>query len=337
MGHEVYQKMVYSFEKPMWHVLAPPSLIPTSARGVLEGQFKGGFPIDVRPVYVKLNGKLHEKTKDFAIVRGAWTEDAEEEVFDYCSERYKPLQPGEIADCFDANVCEPAETMGFLRKGREMFISWTMPELEVIAGDVIKLYGIVKYGFDTFKGASLMTAIYRPICANTMAMAEGWAEHNGGKIWNSKGVNQNLLRDFGYWMEHVQGKALYEKELLQSFFGKLAHTPIKNDKEAWGILYDAYPDTESVSAMYPSQLRIAKEEKTLAFNESQAKVRDGIYAMFAGQGTAITPDCWGMFNSTTEFLNHYLPSKRPTASSMLFGGRNADAMKMVNVLSTWAG
>jgi len=59
--------------------------------------------------------------------------------------------------------------------------------------------------------------------------------------------------------------------------------------------------------------------------------------MFAGQGTAITPDCWGMFNSTTEFLNHYLPSKRPTASSMLFGGRNADAMKMVNVLSTWAG
>jgi len=336
MGHEVYQKMVYSFEKPMWHVLAKPSLVPTSARGILDGQFKGGYPIETRPVYVELNGQLHEKQKEFALVRGAWVDDPQEIVIDYCSERYKPLQPGEIADSFDANVGQPAETMGFLREGREMFISWVMPTFEVRPGDEVKLYGIIKNGFDTFKGASLFNAIYRPICANTMAMAEGWAENNGGKIWNSKGVNHNLLRDLGYWMEHVQSRALTEAELLKQFFGHLAKTPIKSDAQAWEILYQAYPDTVSISSLYPRQLRDAKEKKTVSENVSQAEMRDGIFAMFSGQGTGITADGWGLFNSGTEFLNHYKPSKRPTASSMMWGGRNDDAMKLVKVLSTWA-
>jgi len=338
MAHDIYEKMFYSFEKPAWHGLGIVSNEPQSAEEIINVKFNGAFPIHLRPVYVELNGEMQEKTKDFAVVRGASIADPVELVLDYCSDRYQPLQPIDVARSFDQSVREPAETLAFLGNGREMFISWQMPSFEVRTGDELELFGVVKTGFDTLKGANLFTSIFRPVCRNTLNMAEGWAKKNTdgtgkGNVWKGKGVNKNLLRDLGYWMAHVQANAVREGELLQSFFGKLAKTPIKSDVEVHEILYTAYPPVASVSEFYPKQLQTAKEEKTVAFNNGQEQLRDGIYRLFAGAGTAITPDYWGMLNATTEYFNHYQPSKRPIAESVMFGGRQKNSMKMVSVLA----
>jgi hypothetical protein len=338
MSANIHGEMVYSFEKPMWHNITKPSLVPMTAEEILDQRFGGGFGIETRPIHVLLNGEQVE-TGDFAIVRLPSPADKLGEiVFGYCTERYHPLQPRDVARSFDQNVLEYAETMAFLGNGEEMFISWKMPSFEVVVGDEIESYGIVRTGFDTLKGARLFTSIYRPVCANTINLAEGWAKRNTdgkgkGRIWRGKGVNKNLLRDLGYWMAHIQENALNEASLLKNFFGKLAQTPIRNDTEAYEILFEAYPPKDDVSKYYPKQLKDKKQEAIEDYNMGQEKLRDGIFELFAGAGTAITPDYWGMVNATSEYFCHVQPSKRPIAESVMFGGRQKNTMAVINTLS----
>lgn len=337
MSDNIHGKMVYSFEKPMWHNITEPSLVPMGAEEILDKRFAGGFGVELRPITVRLNGEDVE-TGDFAIVRGESPYDRKEVVFGYCSDRYTPLQPRDIARSFDTNVLQPAETMAFLGQGEEMFISWKMPSFEVVVGDTVDMYGIVRSGFDTMKGTRLFTSIYRPVCANTIALAQSWAKQNTdgmgkGNIWKGKGVNKNLLRDLGFWMEHVQVNAEKEVAILRDFFAKLAKTPIKKDEEAHEILFEAFPPTNDVSKFYPAQLQDKKAEAVAEYNEHQSSVRDGIFNLFSGAGTAITPDYWGMLNSTSEYFCHVMPSKRPIAESVMFGGRQKSTMRMVETLS----
>lgn len=341
MSANIYAKMVYSYKQPMWHSITQPSEVEMTAEQIMIQRFRGGFPIHVRPVTVTLNGVAVE-TGDFAIVRGSSGYEQEEVVFGYCSDRYQPLQPIEVAKSFDANVKEPAETMAFLGNGNEMFISWVMPmcEIQTVTGlDALQLYGIVRTGFDTLKGTRLFTSVVRPVCWNTITFAQEWAKQNTdkaagkGEIWKGKGVNKNLLRDLGYWMQHVQANAEKEVSLLQSFFGKIAKTPVKNDAEVHEILFEAFPPKQDVSAEYPAQLRTAKQEDTLVFNAGQNDLRDGIYGLFAGAGTAITPDYYGLVNATSEFFCHKQPSKRPIAESVMFGGRQKNTMRVVRVVA----
>lgn len=340
MTANIHGKMVYSFEKPMWHNITEPSLVPMSAERIMAERFQGGFPIHLRPVTVELNGTAVE-TGDFAIVRGNSPYDKKEIVFGYCSARYLPLQPIDVAKSFDTNVKQPAETMAFLGDGQEMFISWIMPKCDIVTTtglDEVEMYGIVRTGFDTLKGARLFTSVVRPVCWNTITFAQAWAKQNTdgkgrGNIWKGKAVNHNLLRDLGYWMAHVQENALAEVDLLKNFFGTLAKTPIKNEAEVHEILYTAYPPKTNVAEFYPIQLRTAKDEKTEHENVGLAEVRDGIYKLFSGEGTAITPDYWGMLNATSEYFCHVQASKRPIAESVMFGGRQANTMRMVTTLN----
>src|SRR5512135_355539 len=338
MPANIFEKMFYSYMQPAWHAIREPSLVKKSAIRIIDEDFQGAFSIENRPITVTLNG-VPTETGDFAIVRCASKADPNEIVFDYCTERYHPLQPREVAEKFDENVCEPAETLAFLGEGEDMFISWLMPTFEVRVGDEVQMYGIVRTGFDTKHGTKLFVSTVRPVCWNTITMAEEWAkahtnkDTNKGMIWTGKGVNRNLARDLGYWMQHVQSKALVEANLVQSFFSKLTEKPVKDDVEAYAILNTAYPNSNKDASNYPWQLRDAEQERIAGFNAGQGEIRDGIYGLFAGAGTQITPDYWGMLNATSEYFCHYQPSKRPIAESVMFGPRAKNITAMVETLS----
>jgi hypothetical protein len=345
MAHNIAQKMVYSFLKPMWHALTKPSLVPMTAVSIMKTLWHGGYEMRLEPVTVNLNGVPTQVNNSSAIVRGAFGE-LKDEVFAYVSDIYKPLQPMEIAQSYDDNVREPAETMAILNDGREMFISWKMPSFDVQVGgksDQIDMYGIVRAGFDTMVGTSLMTSTYRPICANTLAMAQNWANANTdvskrkGNVWKGKATNHNLLRDLGYWMEHVQENAKVEALLTQQFFAKLADTPVQSDEQVKDLIFEAFPSEYDNSAEFPRQLSAKKRQAVEEANESKEKTRDGIFTLFAGSGTGITPDFYGVLNATTEYFCHVQPSKRPIAQSVMFGNRQAQSMQMVKVLANYAG
>jgi hypothetical protein len=337
MAANIFGKCVYSFEKPMWHNITEPSDVPMGAEEILDNRFGGGFSVETRPITVHLNGENVE-TGDFAVVRTASPYEQKEVVFGYCTDRYQPLQPREVCRSFDTSVLEPAETMGFLGKGEQMFVSWKMPSFDIGKGDTVDLFGILKGGFDTLHGYSLFTSTVRVVCQNTLNFAEQWAKQNTdgngqGQIWKGRGVNKNLLRDVGYWMSHVQENAIRESNLIRSFFGQLAKTPITSDAEAKDILLEAFPAREDTSKYYPRQLKDEKAETIKAHNEKQEEIRGSIFELFSGAGTAITPDYWGMLNSTTEYFCHYQPSKKPIAESVMFGARQKNSMNMVKVLA----
>ena len=146
MAHEVLEDMVYSFKVPMWHNIAPPSETESTAIEILDNNFHGGFELILRPITVTLNDEEKE-TGDFALVRSRTSNvDSKEMVFGYCSEKYHPLQPREIATVFDTNVKKPVETMGFLKDGKDMFISFRMPKFSVVKDDELEMFGIIRSG-----------------------------------------------------------------------------------------------------------------------------------------------------------------------------------------------
>jgi hypothetical protein len=331
-----FGKMVYSQSLPMWHGLGTVNDKEQTAEQTMNETFLGGFPIELRQYSYPLNGQTVEDG-DCVIVRGACKYSPLEVKLGVCTSKFHPLQPAEVATCFDENVNRPVETMGFLGQGEDMFISWKMPSFEVKVGDELKLFGVVRTGFDTMHGPRLMTSIFRPVCQNTITMAERWSEQNSdgngkGMIWKGKGTSLNLLRDMGYWMKHVEQNAEREQALLKDFFALLAKTPVKSQKEADEIIYEAYPDSGDLSGYWPEELRQTKQETTLEFNQKQEGIRYGIGTLFAGAGAGITPDWYGLVNATSEYFCHYQPSKRPISGSVMWGARSKLTTRMMTVL-----
>jgi hypothetical protein len=283
------------------------------------------------------------ETGDYAVVRGKTSDpNSKEMIFGYCTERYKPLQPRDICEVFDLKTGKKAETMAFLSDGKEMFISFKMPSFEVVKDDTLDMYAIIRSGFDTLKGTGLFTSVYRPICANTLAMAASWADKNTdgqgrGNIWNSKHVNKNLLRDLGYWASFIVEDAERQASLINSFFAKLVQTPVKNDDEVQGILLEAFPDPKPMDEFYPKELKAEKQTKIEDESERLSGIRDGIFGLFSGGGIAITPDYYGVMNSTTEYFCHKMPSKKPVAASVMWGNRQKMTMQVIDVLKNRVG
>lgn len=336
MAHEIFERSAYSRMQPMWHGLGVVSQKAQTAVEAMTEHFEGGFDVILREINYILNGE-ENPTGDYAVIRGAYGE-SEEKKLAFCTDRYHPLQPIEVAHCFDENVGEPIETMAFLRDGAQMFISWSMPETEIEAGDPVELYGITDVGFDTKHGANLMTSVVRPVCANTLTFAENWANENTdkargkGKIWSGKATSRNLLRDLGYWMAHVQENALREAIVTTDILRTFAQTPIVNDAEVDRLLAQAFPTKNDPSENFPKQLRDAKRDAIALSNAKVMEHRNGIARLFQGAGTAIKPSYWGLLNATTEYHCHYMKSKKPIAESVISGNRAKMSAQMVNTL-----
>jgi hypothetical protein len=330
-------RMFYSAKSPAWHGLGKISMINSTAEKVLDDDFDGGFTVETRPVTVMLNGEQQE-VGDYAIVRSVTSaDDSKEVVFGYCSEKYHPIQPREIAQVFDTNVNKYVETMGFLGDGNDMFVSWAMPTFEVVKGDEVNMYGIIRSGFDSMKGTSLFTSTYRPVCQNTLNLAQNWAKSNTdgkgkGEVFNGKHVNKNLLRDLGYWAKYVVEQSERSSTEIKEMFQTFAATPIKTDEQAKELIWYAFPDKDALGEYYAPELRGAKETAINMDNAKISVVRDSVLQLFQGRGTGITPTYWGLVNSVSEYVCHYMPSKKPVAASIMFGNRNLITTRMLNVL-----
>lgn len=346
MGHKILQKMVYSDTQPMWHALTQPSLTPMSALEIYKQRFGNGFSVELaQSGYMTESGQWVEDEGKFKILRSPieaneFTGEAGDPnwvVFGDCTDRYHPLQPIEVAERFDEMVGEPVETMAFLGDGEDMFVSWKMPTIEVRPEDVVEMYAIIRGGFDTSNGWKLFTSTYRPVCYNTVTLAQGWADTNTnkeslrGNMWRGKGTSTTLLEDLGYWMKFLQDSAKQEVETTELFFKALAEQPITFEN-AQELLAVAYPYKSFDPDKCPPELRKRDGDRIADYNEGQRKLREGIYQVFSEQGTAISMDMWGLLNAGSEYFCHYMGSKKPIAESVMFGNRNSLTNKLIQVL-----
>lgn len=303
-----------------WHAKGIVSQEPLTAEEALVQI--GGVYIEKKPHMVTLNGVNTQV--GFDLVRSATPDDPTERMFGYTTEKYNVLQPLDFAMIFDEKVNQPVETIGFLGKGERMFLTWKLPSFDVATGDEVQLYGFLPLGFDGKMGASINVVTVRVVCQNTWRAAIMEAENSKvagrGVIWTGRHTSPNLVRDLGAWMEHVQSRAEQQTNMLRSFFGKLVATPL-TDGDVYSALFKVYPDPAKVGDV-PNSLRKIREDERDAKANSISRIRDGIFATWSGRGTAITPNAWGLFNATTEYMNFGLPSKKSTNESVLIGDRS---------------
>jgi len=339
MTHGIHGEMAYSFEKPMWHTLGKVSTVKQSAEEIVEADFGGGYTVRLEPITLHYNG-MENETGDFGIVRGKTNADKEEKVFGYVTGSFHPVQLMDVARTFDNMVGKPVETMAVLNDGALTFITWNLPSFDVVGFEHL-LFGAVSVGLDNKRGASLFTCNTRIVCWNTLCLAEGEARETkrnrkegqefNGMIYKGTKTNPKMIEHLGYWMKAVNDKMEKESSDVASLFQLFAKTPVKNEAEVHEILYTAFPPSGNLG-FYPAELRTEKEERMAKVDSENEKIRDGVYALFSGGGTAITPDYYGLFNSVSEYYCHVQASKKPIAQSVMFGNR-ADAMKnVVNVL-----
>jgi hypothetical protein len=337
MAHQIFGQRFYGNRKPAWHGLGITSETDQTAVEALSA-IGGGYWFEKRPVTVVLNNKQVE-TGDWAIVRSPLPDDPEERVFGYTTDRYNLFQPLEAVELFDEKVGEPVETLGMLQRGERMFLTWKMPTFEAVKSDPIDLYGFLALGFDGIMGASLNVVSVRVVCSNTWAAAISEAENTNergkGRIYSGKHTSKNMKYELGEWMGFVQQEAKQKVELTKSFFKTIAKVPLTEEKEVCRLLFSAYPDPIPLAkdAYIPDALRRGKEEKIEEKKELATKYRTGIVSLFFGQGTQITPNLYGLFNSTTEYFNYGQMEKKPANVSILMGTRADNMNKMAEVLA----
>ena len=335
MAHNIFGNRFYGSRTPAWHKLGIVSDKDQSAVESLTA-IGGGYWFEKRPVTVMLNG-VSTETGDWAIVRSPLPDDAEERVFGYTTDRYELLQPLDACELFDTKVNRPVETLGMLGKGERMFLTWKMPSFDVVKDDTVNTYGFVALGFDAVMGSSLNVVTIRVVCQNTwmaaIREAENSKERGRGRIYSGKHT-KNMKFELGEWMGYVQAEAERQVAMTKDFFGRLAATPLSEEKEVYQLLFAAFPDPEPLSstAYIPDSLRGKKVEKIEADKEIAERNRAGIANLLFGQGTQITPDYWGLFNATTEYFNYGQVEKKPASTSILMGNRATNMNAMAEVL-----
>lgn len=324
--------------KPAWHGLGKnftESINAVDAHDAMGGSFE----LVKKQVGVMFDDEFIAIPDSFAIVRGSTNKDPNDMVFGYCTNHYNIIQPLDILKKFDEKVGISIETIGLIQDGRKLFVTWKLPNFEVVSGDEIELFGAVMVGFDTVFSTRLNVLTTRILCENTfgLALEEESAEkkknRGRGTIYSSKHTNKNLLNELGEWMSCVHQNAEKQTNLLKSLFGKFVATPVIHEQQAKDLIYTAWPNPSPIPAVFPDALRKDKQEKIDAEAERLEGLRVGIYDVFStSKGIAIDENYWGLFNASTQYFNHEMKSKKDTSYSLVWGNRNGHMNHFAEVL-----
>ena len=335
----IFGQRFYGFGEGAWHNKGNVGLEPIEASEAWKQLTP--YWLEKRPVTVFLNG-IQQTVRDFAIVRSALPDDPQERIMGYVAGNYTILQPEDICRLFDENVKQPVNTLGCLGKGEKLFLTWQLPKIDV-KGDEVKTYGFVAGGFDGLYGVSLYLTTVRVVCQNTWMMAINEAESSKqtdkvktGKIWSGRHNSQNVERDLGIWLEHVQQKAEGKINQASEIFNLMAGKAIEDVKVAEKLVNQIYPNPKSLPKDFPDRLRAEKQGKIDILASKAESDRAMVMALFGGQGTAIDATAWGLFNAVTEAENHVRVEKKPANNSVLFGARAKQMTKAFDVISTFS-
>ena len=235
--------------------------------------------------------------------------------------RYKPVQPYEVLEFFDALVKESGfrlHTAGTLFGGKRM---WALAETgkfgEVSDGDGVGGFLLLSTSADRTLSTTARFTTVRVVCNNTLSMATTDKSHCVS-FTHARKFDHDLMRaklgkaveNFGAFME--MSKVL-RKQSMNIPKAKQFVTNLLLDSNDWG-----------------NPLAIANLEKSKGYKkildlfDSEAK---GIE--FAGHTK------WGMLNAVTEYYDHHIPTRTADArlNSTWFGTGDGIKQKAINLLT----
>jgi phage/plasmid-like protein (TIGR03299 family) len=239
---------------------------------------------------------------------------------------YQPYQNRDMFAVFDdlahvrGNQVTPfkIETAGCFQKGKTVFALCKMPHLGIVLGDdCIDCYLLVSNSHDGRKPVTITPTTIRVVCQNSLRMAEAQARHE-----RKKG-----LLSGGFAIKHTQGmkgrieevKEIYNQAIRDRFatediFKQMVRVPLtsKLEREFLTSVFGKPGPDESERAKTIRKNRDDRIAAILASPTSQVK------------GTKDT--AFSLLNATTEFVDHFRPTKTSDNSESADEARSMSAM-----------
>jgi phage/plasmid-like protein (TIGR03299 family) len=235
--------------------------------------------------------------------------------------RYKPVQPYEVLEFFDALVKESGfrlHTAGTLFGGKRM---WALAETgkfgEVSDGDGVGGFLLLSTSADRTLSTTARFTTVRVVCNNTLSMATTDKSHCVS-FTHARKFDHDLMRaklgkaveNFGAFME--MAKVLRKQKLnVHSANDFVANLLLTHDQ--WG-----------------DSLALENVRKSKGFNK--------IINLFEGEGKGSDMagfTKWGMLNAVTEYYDHHIPTRTADArlNSTWFGTGDGIKQKAINLLT----
>ncbi len=194
MSHELFGERFISLRRPAWHGLGVVHDDEIGARESLKRI--GGQPVvTLETLFTEINGERIE-LPNRSILRHPVKDDPQYVHFGIVGPRYELLTLEDVANIWDAVVGKPIETMGFLNKGENAFMTSKMRAIDV-AGEEIERYVLLTTPLDGMRVASVEETDVRVVCQNTLRAAQAQAISRCAIIHDSqaKGRIARWLKD----------------------------------------------------------------------------------------------------------------------------------------------
>jgi len=295
MPHEIFNSRFASHRQPAWHGLGQVFNRPRTAAEA----FALVAPYEVRrePLYIHSPSRVRVPLDALVSVEPGGAPN----FLGACGGDYVLVTPDEVVAAWDEATGAKVETIGALHNGASLFISASVGRFD-IRGDEIDDYLIFRAYMDGGHAQLLMRAPVRPVCNNTITMAERLASWRL-KIVHREGVREQMVKALrAMWAEAQAGQAAM-REAFTAFAGRQVTQP-----EAVDTLGTVYP-LPRVPRGDGGRVDSDTARMLDGLGDRLSARRDGALELWLGRGVgmdhpAAAGTAWGLYQAVVELEDY---------------------------------
>jgi phage/plasmid-like protein (TIGR03299 family) len=307
---------------PAWHRLGKVVTREMTAReGLAEINAPTIHVVDAPPLFVPGIGDVDVATR--YIVREA-LDDLPAEVLGRVSPDYYLVTPDEFCTVLDGAVGKPIETIGLLKNGKILFVTFKLPAFDV-AGDEHENYLAVYNGMSGSDALKALNTPVRVVCMNTYKMAD--------KLASEQYViphTESAMRELGTWIVDLYARALARGAAVKEALELLA-TYRPTEDEAKRVVAAAYPLPKKPSDFGPKLIVEQREKRFERRINFATGARESALELWNGAATgadtrAAAGTLFGLYNAVVEFEDyrqHGNADSEDIAEAIMVGRRGA--------------
>lgn len=333
--HGIFNERFISCRVAAWHQIGVVHEDEIGARESLKRI--GGQPtVTLEPLYADINGEKIT-LPNRSILRHPTQDDKEYVHLGIVGPRYELLTLHDVANIWDAVVGKPIETMGFLNRGANAFLTSKLPAMD-IKGDEVERYIGVTTPLDGLKVATAEEWNVRVVCQNTLRAAQAQALSTC-RVVHDKQAKGRIAR----WLKEAYAKAEHNVTLVKEAFELLAATRVTG-ATASQVMTWVYPNAQlNLDDSLSAKIAERRFELAEAHNRRQQKYRNVAMDLFEGLGTgmnipAAKGTLWGLYNACVELSDYRRGTNRGSkpeavqaAEATMFGNRAAEKQRCFDV------
>lgn len=295
MSDNIFGERFISNRIPAWHNLGR---VATEPMGAMEALTEMGEPVTtLEPITTIVNGEVFE-LPNRVIMRHPTDDDPEYVPFGIVGNEYHLLLASDVCSVWDEFVAQPIETIAFLARGSNFFITSKLPAIDV-KGDEVEMYLGATAPLDGSKMASTEVWPLRVVCANTLSMAQARAADAYRVIHD-----RNAKVKMGEWLLNMYQQAEANTALMKEAFEVLAGFK-PNESQVTDTLKAAYPDPKLPRNNAPESVMKGRYKDWEWYKGRQEVFRKNALELFQGAGTGMATKAaggtgWGLFNAVVE-------------------------------------